>query len=448
MNINIPNNVLNVMHILEIFGGFQAFVVGGAVRDSIIGIPAKDWDVATDANPDQVVSLFEDHNFRVIETGIEHGTVTVMSDGEGIEITTFRQDVNFSGGHGCDVRFVNSIFDDMARRDFTMNSIAVDSNGNVFDPFDGMIDIRHRIIRFVGDAEQRIVEDPLRMMRAIRFEAQKGFFIDNVAWDAISNNAHLIANISAERIVDEIRKMIVANPNSIRQMHEIGLMAQIIPAVDILFNTIQNNPHHRFTNVGDHTIDAMMHVDGFVLRFAMMFHDTGKSVVRSTDENGVDHFINHETFSAKIAESVMRQMKMDNDTINKVVVLVANHGRNIANTPNAVKRVINQIGAENFVDLIRVKVADDMAKDVGRDDVMGRISEASNIIQTFENIMQNAEAFDRSGLVVNGHDMMEIGFVGREIKVVLEHLVDVVIENPDANERENLINVARDFRNS
>ena len=329
-----------------------------------------------------------------------------------------------------------------------MNSIAVDSNGNVFDPFDGMIDIRHRIIRFVGDAEQRIVEDPLRMMRAIRFEAQKGFFIDNVAWDAISNNAHLIANISAERIVDEIRKMIVANPNSIRQMHEIGLMAQIIPAVDILFNTIQNNPHHRFTNVGDHTIDAMMHVDGFVLRFAMMFHDTGKSVVRSTDENGVDHFINHETFSAKIAESVMRQMKMDNDTINKVVVLVANHGRNIANTPNAVKRVINQIGAENFVDLIRVKVADDMAKDVGRDDVMGRISEASNIIQTFENIMQNAEAFDRSGLVVNGHDMMEIGFVGREIKMVLEHLVDVVIENPDANERENLINVARDFRNS
>jgi len=448
MNINIPNNVLNVMHILEIFGGFQAFVVGGAVRDSIIGIPVNDWDVATDANPDQVISLFENHGFRVIETGFDHGTVTVMSDGEPIEITTFRRDFNFSGGHSCDVEFVGSILTDMSRRDFTMNAIAVDSNGNVEDPFGGMADIHNRVIRFVGDSNQRIVEDPLRMMRAVRFEAQKNFHMDANAIMAIVMNAHLVENISVERIINEIKKMIVANPLSIITLHEVGILHFIMPEVDILFDTIQNNPHHRFFKVGNHTVNSMMHVDGFVLRFAMLMHDTGKAVTKTTDENGVDHFFGHEHVSAKIAETVMRRMKMDNDTINQVVVLVDNHGRDIAMSANAVKRVINKVGAENFENLIAVKVADDMAKDVDRSDVADRIANANSLVEIFHNVMANAEAFDRSGLVVNGHDMMEIGFVGREIKFVLEHLVDVVIENPDANERENLMEVARNFRNS
>lgn len=441
--IEINENAKIVMNILN-ENGFQSFVCGGAIRDSIIGIEPKDWDVTTDATPDDVMNVF--HNFNVIPTGIEHGTITVMVNGEGIEVTTFRQDVNFSGGHSCGIEFVTSIEDDLARRDFTINAIAIGIDGNVVDPFGGMEDIRNGIVRFVGNAVQRIVEDPLRMMRGIRFEAQKGFCVDPEGILAIANNAGLIEKISSERIMDEIRKIIVSNPAKLSRLWEVGILEVIMPEVNVLFDTIQNNPHHIWSMVANHTIVAMQNIENrFDLRLAMMFHDTGKAVTKTTGEDGIDHFINHEIKSADIAERVMRRMKMDNDTIEKVVCLVANHGRDIANTNKAVKRVVRSVGVENFVDLIAVKVADDMAKDTNREDVRGRIENASALIETFNNIMEQNEVFDRSGLVVNGHDMMKIGFVGREIKIVLEHLVEVVIDDPEMNDRETLMGIAQNM---
>lgn len=444
IRVDIPNNARIVMGFLET-RGFQAFVVGGAVRDSIIGVPVKDWDVATNATPEDVINIFSSV-CKVIPTGIEHGTVTVMVNNEPIEVTTFRVDTNFSGGHSCDVEFVDSIHTDMSRRDFTMNAIAVNLNGEIFDPFNGVRDIQNRIIRFVGNAEQRIIEDPVRMMRGIRFEAQKNFRLHRTASIAIHDNVHLIHNHSIEGVVSELEKIIVANPASLSRLWEHGILEEVMPEVNILFDTVQNNPHHKFWMVSNHTIVAMENIEARSdLRWAMMFHDIGKAVVKTTDNDGVDHFFGHEAVSAIIAENIMRRMKMDNETINRVKVLVANHGRDIAVSNKAVKRVINSVGAEHFVDLIAVKVADDRAKDTSRADVIERIENAVELIEIFNRVIENEEAFDRSGLVVNGRDMMEIGFEGREIREVLEVLVERVIDNPELNNREDLMAIAHNW---
>lgn len=251
--IQIPVFAKNVMTVL-VRNGFQAFVIGGAVRDLIGGFPVKDWDVASDATPDQVIEIFD--GWRVIPTGIKHGTVTIMSDGEPIEVTTFRKDNNHEG-HDCDVEFVGDIMTDLERRDFKMNAIACNIEGRIFDPFGGVSDIENKIISFVGDPDKRINEDPVRMMRGIRFEAQKDWELDMHAWRAIVRNADKISTISCERIIMEVTKMIVSSGRSLEGLHVSGILKIIMPEVDAIFNCEQNNPHHRFNNVGIHTAEAI-----------------------------------------------------------------------------------------------------------------------------------------------------------------------------------------------
>ena len=280
-----------VKYIIETIteAGFEAYAVGGCVRDSVLGREPDDWDITTSASPYQIKELFP----RTVDTGIQHGTVTVMLDKDGYEVTTYRIDgVYEDGRHPREVTFTPDLKEDLKRRDFTMNAMAYNGKTGLIDIFDGRKDMENRIIRCVGDPEERFREDALRMMRAVRFSAQLGYEIEAATETAITHLAENLKKISAERIQVELLKLLCAPyPGRIRSAYELGITKIILPEFDSCMETAQNNPHHCYT-VGEHSIRAMEAVEpDKCLRLAMLFHDIGKPVTKTTDQEGIDHFL-------------------------------------------------------------------------------------------------------------------------------------------------------------
>ncbi len=318
--IQLPDKVRNIIDKLT-DAGFEAYAVGGCVRDTILGRAPEDWDVTTSASPVQVKGLFP----KTVDTGIQHGTVTVMLEGEGFEVTTYRIDGEYEDKrHPKEVAFTSNLLEDLRRRDFTINAMAYNERDGLIDAFDGLKDLQEGRIRCVGSPRERFTEDALRMMRAVRFGAQLGFAIEEGTKAAIVPLAKNLSAISAERIQAELVKLLVSDhPEEMRTVYETGMSQVFLPEFDRMMATPQNNRHHSY-NVGEHTLVALKNIPGDkVLRLTMLLHDVAKPECQSVDAAGIYHFYGHPKKGAQMAGEILRRLKFDNETIERVMGLIA-----------------------------------------------------------------------------------------------------------------------------
>ena len=353
VKIPIPEEVNSILVKLQ-KSGYEAYIVGGCVRDALLGREPNDWDITTSALPLEVKRIF----VKTVDTGLQHGTVTVLAGGKGYEVTTYRVDgVYEDGRHPKEVTFTPSLREDLQRRDFTINAMAYREPGVLVDLFGGQKDLEDGVIRAVGDPSQRFSEDALRILRAIRFSAQLGYRIEEETLRAASELAPTLRKISAERIRVELEKTITSDhPDLLRTAYEAGITAIFLPEFDLCMETRQNNPHHCYT-VGEHTLKGMELIrNDRVLRLTMLIHDMGKPSCLTTDDKGIDHFYGHQEVSADLARTILRRLKYDNDTIRKVVTLVRYHDMQIRLTASAVRKAVVKIGEDLFPLFLEVKL--------------------------------------------------------------------------------------------
>jgi tRNA nucleotidyltransferase (CCA-adding enzyme) len=439
--INLPEDVRKIIHTIEA-AGFEAYAVGGCVRDSLLGRTPDDWDITTSAKPEQVKNLFR----KTIDTGIAHGTVTVMMHRTGYEVTTYRIDGEYEDSrHPKEVTFTASLIEDLRRRDFTINAMAYNDRSGIVDEFDGMEDLQQHRICAVGNPLERFGEDALRIMRAVRFSAQLGYEIEEHTKDAIKELADNLNHISAERIQVELIKLVKSpHPEKLRDLYELGITAVIMPEFDAIMETKQHNPHHKYS-VGEHTIYSMMAVEeNKVLRLAMLFHDFGKPLCKTVDEEGIDHFHGHAVQSEKLCKAILKRLKFDNETINMVSRLVRNHDYDIKTEKKYVRRAVNRIGEDVFPLLLKVKQADlDAQSDYLKEEKQQRLC---RIIELYQEIVEDKECVSLDTLAVKGGDLIVWGMrPGREIGEMLSKLLDEVLENPENNQKEKLYSFYQKF---
>lgn len=441
MTIKLPNDVKYIIDVLQ-GAGFEAYAVGGCVRDTILGKEPDDWDITTSAKPPEIKALFK----VTIDTGIQHGTVTVLRNHIGYEVTTYRIDgVYEDSRHPKEVTFTANLKEDLLRRDFTINAMAYNDTEGLIDEYGGMEDIRDGIIRCVGVAKERFTEDALRMMRAVRFSAQLGYKIEEETGKAIKALHKNLANISAERINTELTKLLISdNPDYIRKAYELGITSVVLPEFDRCMECKQNNPHHIY-NVGEHTIQSMKATENDkVLRYTMLFHDMGKPVCKVTDEEGKDHFHGHDVVSGELAHSIMKRLRFDNDTLFKVEKLVRNHDRYIETDKKAVRRAINKVGEELFPLLLMVKEADIGAQsDYKYEEKMEKLEK---LWQLYDEINEAGDAVTLKQLKVTGRDIIALGVSpGPHIGNILERLLNLVIDDPSKNNSDILLEEAKKY---
>lgn len=431
MKITLPRKVLMIINNLQLHG-YEAFAVGGCVRDSILARRPEDWDITTSAKPEEIKKLFR----RTVDTGIEHGTVTVLIGKDSFEVTTYRVDGAYEDGrHPKEVRFTSRLEEDLQRRDFTINAMAYNDEVRLVDVFGGMQDLNHHLIRCVGDPRERFSEDALRILRAVRFSAQLNFPIEPETAEAIKELAPTLEKISAERIQAELVKLLVSpHPERIRDAYELGITKVILPEWDAMAGVEQNTPHHRY-DVAEHTIRAMKYVKrDKILRLTMLFHDMGKPSTKTTDENGRDHFKGHALVSEEIARKVLRRLKFDNETVKKVTRLVCYHDYRMEATPRNVRRAMNRIGVELFPYYLAVRMADAKAQSPYR-----RREKIENIVairKLYQEALLEENCVTLRQLAVGGRDLMDLGMTpGREIGSMLSELLEYVIDDPKRNEK-------------
>lgn len=432
-NIMIPAGATEIINQLNAIG-HEAYLVGGCVRDYLMRRTPNDWDICTSATPNEVLQCFKDDN--VIETGLKHGTVTVMKSDGGYEVTTFRVDGEYKDGrHPEEVRFVTQLVDDLARRDFTINAIAMDGHGVLYDPFGGELDIRNQVIRCVGDAAERFKEDGLRVLRALRFSSVLDFTIHPDTREAIHSCKHMLTNISAERITSELCKLLTGFRvgDVLREYSDvIGVfIPEILPCVG--FN--QNNPYHIY-DVWNHIVDTVEHAP-FCVRLALLFHDIGKPSCYSEDERG-GHFYGHPMVSAKMADEIMRRLKFDNETRESTVELVLYHDAELVAKPGSVKRWLNRIGEEQFLRLLDIKKADMESHTPGTQ--IARLWTLASVSRVTEQIVLEDQCFTMKDLALNGNDVMQMKDLepGPEVGRILKEMLSLVIDEKLPNTREAL----------
>ena len=417
--------------------GYEAYLVGGCVRDLLRGIEPHDWDICTSARPEETESCFAAR--RIIETGLKHGTVTILEDGESYEITTYRTEGPYSDSRRPDyVRFVTSLEADLARRDFTMNAIAMDLEGSLRDPFGGADDIRAGLIRCVGESAQRFQEDGLRIMRALRFAASLGGQIEEETAQAIHDHRHMLQHVAVERINVELCKLLVgANAGNVLRQYP-DVLCQFWPEFGPLVMLEQNNPWHCWGG-WEHTIRAVEGAPSeLVLRLTMLLHDIGKPNCKSTDEKGMDHFYGHSAVSAQLAGQMLRVLKFDHKTRERVVTLVEHHDLQIPPRSQVIRRWLNRLGEETFFQLLAVKRADSMGQDYGK--VEARLAELDVLRAKAEEILAQGQCFTLKDLTVNGRDVIAMGVApGPEVGRVLNRLLERVLNGEAPNDRETLL---------
>ena len=438
MKIRMPATVRMVLDSLHA-KGFEAYIVGGCVRDAVLGKVPHDWDITTSASPLQVKQIFA----KTVDTGIAHGTVTVIVGGDAHEVTTYRVDgVYLDGRHPEHVTFTSSLEEDLKRRDFTINAMAYNDRDGLVDLHGGMEDIQRKLIRCVGDPMERFSEDSLRILRAVRFAAQNNFGIDRDTLAAAVRLAPDLQRISAERICAELTKIITSDhPDYLKVAWQAGMTRVFLPEFDACMETPQNNPHHCY-NVGEHTLAAMRSAaPDRLLRYTLLLHDIGKPEVRTTDEQGVDHFYRHAEVSAELASGIMRRLKLDNDTINSVQILIRYHDWLLRPDEKQIRRMLNKVGSDLFPLLVKVQMADCMAKAPEQTEpCLARIIAS---VRVYEGILEQGQCFSLKDLAIRGTDLMEMGvpegpMVGRLLNCALER----VLQDPAMNDRETLLKLA------
>ena len=452
IQIQIPEPVELIIKKLEEHG-FEAYAVGGCVRDTILGRTPGDWDITTSALPEQVKSIFR----RTIDTGIEHGTVTVMIGQVGYEVTTYRVDGDYQDGrHPTSVTFTPSLVEDLKRRDFTINAMAYRPGEGVVDCFDGLADLENKIIRCVGDPKERFREDALRMMRAVRFSAQLGFTIEDNTKAAIKQMAGNLRLISKERIQAELLKLITSpHPDYIRTAYETGITKIVLPEFDRMMDTPQKNSFHALS-VGEHTIKSLLHVDADpILRLTMLFHDMGKPDCLRIDADGTTHFKQHAIVGADITRNALRSLKFDNHTIDNVTALVRYHDSMrdcvaARQTPpvvnkRALRRLVSAIGRERFPLLMEVNLADNLAKTEFAKET--HLPALDAVREAYEEIVEADDCLTLKELELNGKDLMAVGIApGKEIGRILGACLEWVLDEPERNKKELLTEYARSLQ--
>lgn len=441
IKINIPTDVNKIIHTLQNHG-YSAYVVGGCVRDSILYRTPKDWDICTSATPEQVMEVFKDKH--IIPTGLQHGTVTIMLNGTGYEVTTYRIDGKYSDNRRPDsVEFTDNLVEDLKRRDFTINAMAYNNKDGLIDPFNGFDDLENKLIRCVGSAKDRFSEDALRILRAIRFACQLDFVVSVSTKKEIHKQCESLKNISIERISSEFGKIISSHRCGINLVLFRDVLSIFIPELNFIIGFEQNNPYHIY-NVFLHTIYALENCksDDLIVRLAVFFHDFGKPHSYQDDEDGIRHFKGHGKVSAEITDAIMKRLKFDNETRNNVVELVYYHDATFEVGKKYIKRWLNKIGELQFRRLLEVRKADIKAQNPAYEEK--RIEKVNNIEKLLEEILQEKECFSLKDLAVNGKDLMGIGYKsGRQLGAALQGLLDCVIGEEVNNNKEELLKLAK-----
>lgn len=442
--IDILAGARHIMRLLE-FENHEAYIVGGCVRDFFLNKRPSDWDICTNAKPEQVCSVMAAHHVRVIETGLQHGTVTAQWGFRNYEITTFRIDGEYSDNRRPDhVEFVGDVIEDLARRDFTINAMAYSDATGLIDPWGGYGDLDNKLIRCVGHPDDRFREDALRIMRALRFASTYGFKIEEETAAAIHRNKDLLKNISAERIQAELTKMLCGEGVLDILLEYRDVMAVIIPELEPCVGFNQNNPYHLYT-VYDHIAHAVDNYKGtdISIKMALLLHDIGKPECYTEDHNG-GHFHGHSVNSMRIAKDVMTRLKFDAKTRDEVVDLVLYHDSDIYPGTRTVKRWLRKIGPEMLNKLIFVKIADIYAhSETNREE---RRDKCLGVKLIMKQILAEQQCFQIKDLAINGRDVMTLGVEsGPKVGAVLNHLLDEVLEENIENERETLLTEAKRY---
>lgn len=459
MFIEIPEKVEFILNTL-LENGFEAYAVGGCVRDVLLNRVPGDWDITTSAKPQQVKRLFR----RTIDTGIQHGTVTVMLDKEGFEVTTYRIDGEYEDSrHPKSVEFTTNLVEDLKRRDFTINAMAYNHVTGIVDEFGGMEDLKAKRIVCVGNPKERFKEDALRMLRAVRFSGQLGFEIEQQTKEAIRELAQTIQNISAERIRVELDKLFCSkHPDRFYIAYETGITKYVMPEFDVMMETSQDNPNH-MDCVGVHCMKALLafrndiaqreeflamnypHKLFSVLCWAILLHDVGKPSMKTVDEAGVEHFMKHDVEGADIARKILRRLKFDNYTVDTVTHLIRWHDYRYELNIKTIRRALNKIGKESIFPLLFIQYADVLAQSMyNREEKIARLDGAKELIKE---VFKKNQAITLKDLDISGNDLIEEGFPkGKEIGVVLQALLDKVLEDPECNQKEILLKYAMSFK--
>ena len=433
---NVPESVKNILLALET-AGYEAWCVGGCVRDSLMGRIPGDWDITTSALPGETIAVFGD---RAFPTGLQHGTVTVRSLHESVEVTTYRVDGAYLDHRRPDsVAFTRSLEEDLRRRDFTVNAMAMDLRGVLMDPFGGRDDLKRGILRCVGQPDRRFAEDALRIMRGLRFAAVLGFEIEEETGESIRRNKGDLKEIAAERIQAELFKLLggKAAVEILRQFPDvIGVFwPEILPMVGF----DQKNHHHCY-DVWEHTLHAMEEVpDDPVLRCAMLMHDIGKPACFTVDEQGTGHFYGHGAISCEMADNMLRRLKCSNEARQNIVTLVEWHDREIQRTEKAVCRALRRLGEQTLRQLIKIKRADNLAQ---APEYRHRQAEIGLAEEILDRLVAEDACFSLKQLAVNGRDMMQLGLEGPEVGRMLNALLECVVNGELSNRREVLLHEA------
>ncbi|MDO4312260.1 MAG: CCA tRNA nucleotidyltransferase [Eubacteriales bacterium] len=435
MKIQLPDKVKQIIDTLQ-SDGYEAYAVGGCVRDSILGRTPEDWDITTSAMPEETKKLFS-HTF---DTGIEHGTITVLLDHEGFEVTTYRVDGRYEDSrHPTEVTFVRNLKEDLLRRDFTINAMAYNDRDGLVDIFGGMEDLQKGIIRCVGNARARFSEDALRILRGVRFAAQLGFEIEDETREGMRLLAPTLQKISAERIQTELVKMLVSpRPDMLREAWKLGITKEFLPEFDAAMETDQETPHHMYT-VGEHILHTLRNIrSDRVLRLTMLFHDMGKPVMKTVDDDGTAHFKGHAEKSREIARTVLRRLKFDNETLHKVEKLVYYHDYRMPVTAKCVRRAMNRIGEELFPLYLEVRRADVLAQSTYQREE--KLADIDGVEKLYMEIRAKEQCVSLKELAVTGKDLIDAGMKpGKEIGRTLDRLLELVIEEPELNTKEKLL---------
>lgn len=438
----ISENALTLIELIE-NAGFEAFAVGGCVRDLLMNRECHDIDITTSATPIEVENILSKNKIKFIETGLKHGTITAMLNREPYEITTYRTDGEYKDNrHPKKVIFVSDIRDDLSRRDFTINAMAYSPEKGIVDLFSGQEDINNKIIRAVGDSDKRFNEDALRIMRALRFASVLGFELEESTKKAVFNNKELLKKVSVERLFTELSKLLLGD-NAFQVLLEYKeVLAVIIPELTPMFDCKQNNPWHLY-DVYTHTCKSVVSCPkDLKLRLTMLLHDIGKPAVKTTDENGIDHFKTHQAESAKIASDILKRFKVSNDIYNYVMTLIPIHDIKFPPSRKNVKKWLFKLGYNGDLDyylkdLLQVRLADRLAQNP--DKTQAEIAEIGYINELIDSIIEENEAFRIRDLAVNGIELMDLGLSGKRIGEALSILLDKVIDEELENEKSILL---------
>lgn len=440
MKIFIPNYVKTVLDVLY-KNGYEAYIVGGCVRDSLLNKEPQDYDICTNCLPDNMLEIFSD--FSIIETGLKHGTVTVISDSHPLEITTYRSDGEYIGHRKpAQVKFETNLTEDLKRRDFTINALCYSEKTGIIDLFGGISDLENGIIKCVGEPSKRFDEDALRIMRGIRFASTLGFKIEEHTANAIHRQKALLNEISAERIASELKKLLCGD-NVLEILTDYrDVIGTIIPEIIPCFDFPQNNPHHCY-DVYTHICKSVSQIkNDWVLRLTMLLHDIGKPVMAKTDENGLSHFKKHQFVSAEMSKQITDRLKIDTKSRTRILNLIYEHDNRIEPTKKAVKKLMSKYDLSFMLDYVAVRHADTLAQsDYKRDEKLEELSEIQRLAIEAE---QKNECFKITDLAVNGNDLISAGFRGKEIGLALNAVLDAVIDEQIQNNKKEIMDFLKE----